>query len=34
MTTDFKEIKNSVLKLDENHRAELAKRLFQALITK
>ena len=31
MTTDFKEIANSALKLDENHRAELAKRLLSSL---
>lgn len=31
MITDFKEIENSALKLDENHRAELAKRLIASL---
>jgi len=31
MNTDFKEIENSALKLDEKHRAELAKRLLESL---
>lgn len=31
MITDFNEIENSALKLDENHRAELAKRLIASL---
>ncbi len=31
MTTDFKEIENSALKLDEKLRAELAKRLLASL---
>jgi putative addiction module component (TIGR02574 family) len=31
MITDFKEIENSALKLDEKHRAELAKRLIESL---
>ncbi|CAN5268060.1 hypothetical protein BH23BAC3_BH23BAC3_01450 [soil metagenome] len=29
--TDFKEIENSALELDEKHRAELAKRLIKSL---
>ncbi len=29
--TEFKEIENSALKLDEKHRAELAKRLIKSL---
>lgn len=31
MITDFKEIETSALKLDEKHRAELAKRLLISL---
>ena len=31
MTTDFKKIENSALKLDEKHRADLAKRLLASL---
>jgi putative addiction module component (TIGR02574 family) len=31
MISDFKEIENSALKLDEKHRAELAKRLINSL---
>ncbi|MDZ7693632.1 MAG: addiction module protein [Balneolaceae bacterium] len=31
MITDFNEIENSALKLDENHRAKLAKRLLESL---
>lgn len=31
MNTDFKEIENSALKLDEKQRAELAKRLLESL---
>ncbi|MFH5883011.1 addiction module protein [Halalkalibaculum sp. DA3122] len=31
MITDFNKIENSALKLDENHRAELAKRLIASL---
>ena len=31
MITDFKEIQNSALELDEKHRAELAKRLINSL---
>jgi putative addiction module component (TIGR02574 family) len=31
MTTNFNEIENLALKLDENHRAELAKRLLASL---
>lgn len=31
MTTDFKEIENSALQLDEKQRAELAKRLLISL---
>lgn len=31
MITDFKEIENSALKLDEKQRAELAKRLLVSL---
>jgi len=31
MVTNFKEIENSALKLDEKHRAELAKRLLLSL---
>lgn len=31
MITDFNEIKNSALELDEKHRAELAKRLIKSL---
>lgn len=31
MITDYKEIENSALKLDEKHRAELAKRLINSL---
>ena len=31
MITDFEEIQNSALELDENHRAELAKKLIDSL---
>jgi putative addiction module component (TIGR02574 family) len=31
MISDFKEIENSALELDEKHRAELAKRLINSL---
>jgi len=31
MMTEFKEIENSALELDEKHRAELAKRLIKSL---
>jgi len=31
MITDFKEIQHSALELDENHRAELAKKLIDSL---
>jgi len=31
MNTDFKEIEHFALKLDEKHRAELAKRLINSL---
>ena len=31
MISDFKEIESSALKLDEKHRAELAKRLISSL---
>jgi len=31
MMTDFNEIENSALELDEKHRAELAKRLIKSL---
>jgi len=31
MITDYKEIENSALELDEKHRAELAKRLINSL---
>ncbi len=31
MITDFREIENSALELDEKHRAELAKRLIESL---
>jgi len=31
MITDFKELQNSALELDEKHRAELAKRLINSL---
>ncbi len=31
MITDFKEIQNSALELDEKHRAELAKNLINSL---
>ncbi len=31
MITDFNEIENSALELDEKHRAELAKRLIKSL---
>lgn len=31
MITDFKEIQHSALKMDENHRAELAKKLIDSL---
>ncbi len=31
MVSNFKEIENSALKLDERHRAELAKRLLLSL---
>ena len=31
MNIDFNEIENSALKLDEKHRAELAKRLLESL---
>ncbi|MBO6586150.1 MAG: addiction module protein [Gracilimonas sp.] len=31
MITDYKEIQNSALELDENHRAELAKKLIDSL---
>ncbi len=31
MISNFKEIENSALKLDEKHRAELAKRLINSL---
>ncbi|MEX0608059.1 MAG: addiction module protein [Balneolaceae bacterium] len=31
MITDFKEIEDSALELDEKHRAELAKRLINSL---
>lgn len=31
MITDYKEIQHSALELDENHRAELAKKLIDSL---
>ena len=31
MNTDYKEIQQSALELDENHRAELAKKLIDSL---
>lgn len=31
MITDYKEIQDSALELDENHRAELAKKLIDSL---
>lgn len=31
MTKDYKEIQHSALKLDESHRAELAKKLIESL---
>jgi len=31
MITDFKELQNSALELDEKHRAKLAKRLINSL---
>ena len=31
MSTDYKEVQQSALELDENHRAELAKQLIESL---